>query len=140
MTRCLFTAFLTSIQLPCSVSCYVAACFLRVFLSFWLYLSWPHAFRKKINRIHKRELSGVPKETSPIFDPHTSTSIILSRRGKSYRYFIQKIGKKNKNKNNTICKAICVNTQPQKLPKIFQGACILITFIETEHFLNQFQG
>ena len=83
--------------------------FLRVLLSFWLYLSWPHAFRRKINRIHKRELSGVPKETSPTLDPHTSISIILSRRGKSYRYFIQKMGKKNKNKNYTICKAICVS-------------------------------
>ena len=94
----------------------------------------------KINRICKRECSGVFKETSLVLDPRTSTSNILNRHGKYLQPVRSKYGKKNKNKNNRCCKALCVNMQAQKFAKIFKNCFTAMTFIQPEHFLNQFYG
>ena len=59
-----------------SVARYIAACILHAGFN------WPHAFWTKINKIYKRENSGVCKKASPILDLQTSTSNILKRRGK----------------------------------------------------------
>ena len=54
----------------------------------------------------------------------------MNRHEKKFRQFVQKMDKKNKNKNNSYCKALCVNTQTQKFAKIFETISILIKFIE----------
>ena len=50
----------------------------------------------KINRIYKREFSGVSKEISPILDPHFSTSNMVSRSGKKPVPFCPKNVRKRK--------------------------------------------
>ena len=109
---------------------------LRACLSVCLCLSWSHTFWTKINRIYKREFSGVSSDTSPIFDPRTSTSNLLNKRDENLHQFVQKMGEKNENKNNRCCKVLYVNRQTQNLAKGFENICILITSIQPQHFLN----
>ena len=43
---------------------------------------------------------------------------------------------RKKEKNCRCCKELCANKQTQKIAKMFEKICILITFIQPEHFLN----
>ena len=139
MIHWVLTALFASILLSCSAARYIAACILGTCFCVCLYLSWPHAFQKRLfNRIYKREFSCVSKGTNPIFDPRDSASNILNRRWITLHYFVQRVGKRKKKKDNRCCKALYLNTQAQKLAKVFENICILITFIQPKYFLNWF--
>ena len=129
MIRWLLASFFTFILLFCSVARYLAACILREYLSVCSCLSCTQAFWIKINRIDKQKFSGVARKTSLIFHLRISTNNILNRRGKKLHQFFRKMDEKKKKKSNRCSKALCVNTQTQKLAKIFGNIYILITFI-----------
>ena len=135
MIRWLLTGFFSFILLPCEVSCFIAACILRgACLRVCLCLSCEHAYSTKINRIYKREFPGVSKEASPILDTRTSASSMLKRRGKnlasSSKKWVRKI------KITVVVKCYALTRKRKKFTKIFENICVLITFIQPEHFLN----
>ena len=138
MKHWLLTAFFTSIVLSSSVARYTAACILSAYLSVCLCLSWPHAFQKIINTIYKSKLSGVPKETIAILESGTANGSKINRCKKELPQFAQKMGEKNKDRNNRCCIVLYFNTQRPKFVKTFRIICILITFIQLGYFLNKF--
>ena len=85
--------------------------------------------------LDKWEFSGVSEETIPILDSNKSTSNILNRCRINFVSSPKKWMRKSK-KNKRCCKALCVNTQTEKLAKIFENIYILITFVQPEHFLS----
>ena len=130
----LLTAFFTFILLSCAVACYIAACVLHACLRVCLCLSCEHAYWTKINRIYKRKFPGVSKKAIPILDIRTSASNILKRRGKklasSSKNWVRKI------KITGVVKYYALPRKRKKFTKIFENICILITFIQPDHFLN----
>ena len=64
------------------------------------------------------------KETSPILEAHTSTSNTVKRRRKNRYQYIQKMGKEKKKRKMV------------GVVKVLENICILIKFIQPEHFLN----
>ena len=119
MKRWLLTAFLTSIVLSCSVAHYTAAFILSAYLSVYLCLSWPHAFQKIINTIYKWKLSGVSKEIIAILDSSTANGSKINRREQEISQFAQKMGEKNKDRNN---RCYTLTPKGQKLQRLLESS------------------
>ena len=99
-------------------------------------LRWPHAFWPKINEIYKREILGVSKETGPVLDPSTLATNILNRCRKKFRQFVWKMSEKKKKKKKSVVKRYSLTRKRKSSQKISENFCIIITFLQPEHFLK----